>query len=355
MSTLYSSLKFLRFQEHLEALRNRQVLAPVHIRIKPTNRCNHSCWYCAYKMMDHLQLGDDMQGTETIPAEKMREIVEDLIAMQVKAVTFSGGGEPLLYKTLPETIERLSQGGVRVASLTNGSNLKGGVADAFAKHGTWIRISLDGWDDASFSRARGCRDGEFTRVVNNIRAFTQQDTSCTIGISYIITKENYQHTHEMCALFKEIGTNHVKLSGAIISDDGKVSNNYHQPIMESVSSQIQHAQTLNDNRFTVVNSYHKLEERFNKTYTFCPYLLFLPVIGADQVVYSCHDKAYNTTGEWGSIKHQSFKEFWFSDENRKKMYALNPSKICSHHCIAHSRNLTILEYLDIDPDHGVFL
>ena len=41
--TLYSNLKFLRFPQHIEALRTRHVVAPVHIRIKPINRCNHDC------------------------------------------------------------------------------------------------------------------------------------------------------------------------------------------------------------------------------------------------------------------------------------------------------------------------
>ncbi|MBF0447822.1 MAG: radical SAM protein [Magnetococcales bacterium] len=354
MSILYSSLKFLRFQEHLEALKNRQVLAPVHVRIKPTNRCNHDCWYCAYKV-DHLQLGDDMVEADAIPEKKMREIVDDLIAMQVKAVTFSGGGEPLLYKSLPETIERLALGGVKVASLTNGTNLKGRMADAFAQHATWVRISLDGWDDASFSRIRGCRDGEFSRVVDNIRQFAQRQSNCTVGISYVITQENYQHTYDVCALFKQAGANHIKLSGVVVDNEGSVNNRYHQSIMAAVSEQIQQAQQLNDERFSVVNHYHELEERFDKSYTFCPYLLFLPVIGADQVVYSCHDKAYNKSGEWGSIKDRSFQSFWFSEENRLRMYGLDPSKSCRHHCVAHSRNLAILEYLNIDPDHGVFV
>jgi MoaA/NifB/PqqE/SkfB family radical SAM enzyme len=118
MKKLYSSLKFLRFADHISALRTQSVCAPVHIRIKPTNICNHDCWYCAYRV-DHLQLGADMVERESLSYDKMIEIVDDCIAMGVQAVTFSGGGDPLVYKHLPEMAERLALGGVRVATLTN--------------------------------------------------------------------------------------------------------------------------------------------------------------------------------------------------------------------------------------------
>jgi wyosine [tRNA(Phe)-imidazoG37] synthetase (radical SAM superfamily) len=95
-----------------------------------------------------------MVKKESIPAERMLSLAHEFVTMGVKAVTFSGDGEPLLYKPLSEVIEILATGVVRVAALTNGSNLKGRVADAFAKHGTWVKISLGAWDDESYVKIR---------------------------------------------------------------------------------------------------------------------------------------------------------------------------------------------------------
>ncbi|MBF0415459.1 MAG: radical SAM protein [Magnetococcales bacterium] len=354
MGVLYSTMKFLRFQEQIEALREQRVVAPVHVRIKPTNRCNHDCWYCAYKA-DQLQLGQDMVEADTIPEEKMLQIADDLVDMGVKAVTFSGGGEPLLYKPLPRVMERLAKGGIKVAALSNGANLKGHLAQIFAQYATWIRLSLDAWDDESFAKARGIKSGEFSRTLENMRRFADLQSPCVLGISYIITKDNYEHIEEACSRFKQAGANHVKLSGVVISNSGKENNAYHRPIQEAVSARIQQALRLNDDHFTVIDHYHELEERFDKSYTFCPFLLFRPVIGADLGVYTCQDKAYNQQGLLGSIKDRSFKEFWLSEENRVKMQALNPSIHCQHQCVAHSRNLAILDYLALDPDHAVFV
>lgn len=354
MSILYSSLKFLRFADHLDAYRNRQVLAPVHIRIKPTNHCNHDCWYCAYKV-GNLKLGEDMVEADSIPTEKMAEIVEDIVAMGVKAVTFSGGGEPLLYKTLPEHIARLSDGGVRVATLTNGSNLKGRMADAFAEHGTWVRISIDGWDDASYNKARGLRGDAFSQLIRNMRDFSKRKSKCVLGVSFIVTPENYPHLQEACATFKEAGANHVKLSGVVVANEGSQNNKYHADILQNVTAEINQAQRLNGDGFSIINHYHELEERFDKSYTTCPFLQFLTVIGADCSVYSCQDKAYTKSGMLGSCKEQSFRQFWFSEENRKRIFSINPAKECGHHCVSHGKNLAIEDFINIDPDHGQFV
>lgn len=39
-----------------------------------------------------------MQKEDRIPFEKLNEIADDIIEMRVKAVTFSGGGEPRFLK-----------------------------------------------------------------------------------------------------------------------------------------------------------------------------------------------------------------------------------------------------------------
>lgn len=112
---------------------------------------------------------------------------------------------------------------------------------------------------------------------------------------------------------------------------------------------------MNNDNFRIVNHYHELEERFDKNYTFCPFLQFLTVIGADCGVYACQDKAFSQSGLLGSIRDRSFKEFWFSDENREALFGLNPSESCQHHCVAHQKNLALMEILETDPDHACFV
>lgn len=355
MSALYSNFKFALYSDRIRAVRDRSPVAPVHVRLKPINHCNHDCWYCAYRV-SNLQLGKDMDLRDRIPEDKMAEIVEDIVDMGVEAVTFSGGGEPLLYKTLPQHIKRLGEGGVKVASLTNASNLKGRMAEAFAEHGTWIRVSMDGWDDDSYAKARNVPVGAFSTIVDNMRAFTALKSRCVLGASYIVDQANSAHVYEFCALMKDVGVNHVRVAGAVVSNSPGEQNAYHKDIFDDVMAQIDRAEGLVDDVFGLVNHYHEMESRFDKDYDFCPYLQFQTVIGADSMVYACHDKAYNLdNGYLGSIKDRSFKEFWFSEENKRRMYAMDPSRDCGHHCTAHLKNLALLDLINLDREHATFV
>jgi len=351
---VYSANKFLHFADHIAALRDGRVIAPVHVRIKPINRCNHACWYCAYRT-DDLSLGEDMDLEDRIPDDKMREITDDLVAMGVKAVTFSGGGEPLLYKTLPDRIRDLAEGGVQVASLTNGSNLKGRMADAFAAYGTWVRVSLDAWDDVSYAKSRSIREGAFSALIENLRGFAKRGSDCVLGVSFIVDETNYGHIAEVCRLLKEVGVRHVKLSAAVVSNDVGKNNAYHGKIAAGVAAQIETARKLDDNGFAIVDHYHEMEARFDKSYDTCPYLQFLTVIGADCGVYTCQDKAYSQSGLLGSIADRSFRDFWQSDELKQRMAAMNPHRDCRHHCVTHTKNEALLDVLAIDPAHVAFV
>lgn len=354
MAQLYSSLKLFRYKDHLDAIRERRVLAPVHIRLKPENACNHDCWFCAYRV-GHLELGEDMSERDRIPREKMKEIVGDIIEMGVKAVTFSGGGEPLVYKHIVETTRALGEGGVKLATLTNGTHLTGEKAEMFAKYGTWVRVSMDYWDGASLRASRKAKEAEFEKIIENMRAFVKTGTKCVLGVSFIVSKDSHSHLYDFCRMMKDVGVDHVKLSGCVVSTDGRKNNEYHAVFKDEVRSQITRAQGLNNDKFRVVDHYHEMIERFDKDYTFCPYLTFLTVIGADLQVYTCQDKAYTVPGTLGSIKDRSFKDFWFSEENRKRIYALDPSRNCRHHCVTHQKNLLIRDYLNVDAQHADFV
>ena len=338
----------------MEALEKGRIAPPVHVRIKPMNPCDHDCWYCAYHD-ENLQLGNLMEYKDRLPREKMMEIIDDLAEMGVKAVTFSGGGEPLIYPHIAEALNKLGESGIKLATLTNGSHLHEDIAAAFPRYGTWIRVSIDGWDAESYAKIRNVKLTEFDLVLNNMRNFANLDSSCVLGINYVIDNQNYGHVLEFSKLMKDIGVNHLKIMGVIVSNDGKQSNEYHDKIKESVKEQIAQAKGLEDENFTIIDHYHEFPERFDKEYDTCPSMQFLTIIGADSKVYSCHDKAYTEWGLLGSIENRRFKDFWYSEENREKLFGFDPQNSCRHHCVTHSKNLAIMEYLNLDQEHGHFV
>ena len=351
---VYSSLKHFHFPEKLQSLpREKPMTAPVHVRWKPTNKCNHRCRYCAYRL-EGLQLGQNMREADETPLEKAREIANDFVEMGVKAVTFSGGGEPLVFPGILEVSEILCRGGVKIAMLTNGALLSGDKARFFAQNATWVRVSMDGWDDESYTRYRGVKGKEYSRILGNMESFTALGGDCALGVSLIVDAENAAHVKDALRRFKESGVRSVKVSACIISNDAAENNAYHRPHFDLVAGSIAWAQeNLAGDSFEIVNAWHTLDGRFENASTWCPYAQIVPVVGADLAVYPCHDKAYNHEAVLGSLKSRSFKDFWFA--GKEPFFSLNPSRDCRHHCTVSARNLALAEYLAVNNSHLAFI
>ncbi len=356
MGILYSKLKMFHFTGKLDSLRaeNPQLLAPLHVRLKPTNICNHNCWYCAYRR-DTIQLGKDMLPRDYIPEAKVMELVDDFIDMGVRAVTFSGGGDPLCYPYLTKTARRLADAGIKIATLTNGALLKGEIAELFAAEGSWIRVSLDGWDGRSYAEYRGVSEKEFDRVIGNLAEFRKRSTSCRLGAVIIVDNKNYSHVYDLVRMFHDMGLHSVKVAPCLTSNDGDENNRYHAPHFNKVKVQIQRAiSEFQSASLEIFDSYYEQLCTFQKSYDWCPYIQINPVVGADMNVYSCHDKAYNIDeGLLFSIRDGRFKEGWMAD--KQQFFKINPSFHCNHHCVVNEKNKMIIEYLNLDRDHLVFV
>lgn len=351
---VYSSLKPFAFPENIKAFAEHRLPFPVHVRIKPINACNHNCWFCAYRS-DNLELGENMNLRDKIPEEKMSELIEDIISMKVQAVTFSGGGEPLAYPSIDKVVLKLGQHGVKVGCLTNGSLLKGAKAEAFAEAGTWVRVSIDAWDNESYHKSRGVRIGAFDETIRNLEQFSKIAKNCLLGVSYIVTRENHSHLFESLQILKQAGVKTVKLSACVVSVSASENNVYHDALKEVVALEIQKCMSLVDQNFEVVNHYHGMSERFDKSYNRCGIMNFLVIVGADSQIYSCQDKAYTDGGLIGSIQKRSFKDLWLDTTTATRVNSINPMNDCKHHCVAHQKNILIDELTHLHSDHLPFV
>lgn len=99
MSKQYSSMKIFHHKEILDAIERGEQTAPLYIRLKPTNLCNQHCHYCTYgngNSNEKTWFRDEIDKRDMIPKKKIREILQDIAEIGVKAVTFSGGGTAYL-------------------------------------------------------------------------------------------------------------------------------------------------------------------------------------------------------------------------------------------------------------------
>ncbi len=339
----YSTLKIAWHPEKLESLLNGTIIAPIYVRLKPTNLCNHHCSFCSYEPRGgDREVRDRISNRKAqIPHEKILEILADFRDMGVKAVTYSGGGEPLIYPYILEALNKTLKYGIDLSIITNGQKLEGKKAEVLA-NAQWVRISSDASDAKSFSKIRKVPEKWFYELTENIRNFAKiKNPECELGINFIVHKQNSDQVYRSVVHFRDLGVNHVKITPQWIHPGFK---EYHKPIMKSVLDQIRKAKNLQDSRFKVHDTYEadfSLCGADKRNYSKCYILQIVPVIGADSVVYFCHDKAYSSSGIIGSIKDKSFKNLWFSKEAKEIFQKFNPSKSCRHHCANDLRNMNI--------------
>ena len=352
-NSVYSDLKIFHHTEKVNDILTGKRTAPIYIRMKPTNYCNQNCYYCGSKD-DNVPEDRSLDRKAVIPWDKMQEIIQDMSDMGVKAVTFSGGGEPLVYPYIEETIELVRRKKIDYSIITNGQALEGRKAELLVD-AKWIRVSIESARAETYAGIRGVNT--FDKVIRNIGEFVQNKNSmCTLGINCVVTKDNYQEIYDLCALMSELGVDNIKLSP--LRMDGDLGE-YHRPMQDSVKRQIQQAQKdFGNKKIKIIDKYSDdtgLDEHYQKPYHRCMIQEVFTVIGADCKVYLCHQRAYTKNGDIGSLKEQSFKELWYSEDTVKKVRELDACRECNFRCVFDERNVLLNNLVAIDRNHINFI
>lgn len=340
----YSKLKLAHHPEKLKALKEGILTSPIYVRIKPTNVCNHSCFYCVYEG-DFSGMHDTMNKIDEIPKQKMFEILGDFKDMDVKAVTYSGGGEPLIYPHIIETLQRTLDDNFNLSIITNSQLLSGKAAELLSK-AHWVRVSIDSSDGETFAKIRRKPASMFDQIKENLKKFTEtKDLDCTLQINFVVHEHNFDKIYESAKFFKELGVGNIRFSPLWYPN----MHQYHAPFKQKAIEEIKKAQEgLASNDFEVGSTYERdfeVSGTFRRRFSKCYFMQISPAIGADQNVYFCHNKAYDNSGLLGSIKNQSFKELWFSPETEAKFKNFNPRKSCWHQCSNDEKNRIINEMI----------
>lgn len=347
----YSQLKVFHHHDRLDMIDRGERCAPVYIRIKPTNHCNHNCYYCTYASGNSVNRGS-VDRHDQIPWPKMQEIIRDMSAMGVRAVTFSGGGEPLTYPYIRETAAMVREAGIDHSLISNGQLLRGETARAFAQ-AKWVRISFDSPDGDLYCKMRGLKREAFDIVCENIREFSRiKSRECVLGINYVVGNENYTLVYEAAKLVKSLGADNIKFSALTGAEEDRRDS-------RAVIGALNEAKRdFEDERFKIISNYeNELTEEFlsERQFDYCYTKELVTVIAADQKIYLCHQRAYDPNAVLGDISGRPFREVWYAPETVARARALRPRCDCKNPCVYEERNKLLESYFSKDRGHINFI
>lgn len=342
----YSDYKIFAFPEKVQSFRDNVLTAPIYVRIKPINRCNHACHWCVYsdgtlrpkdRPDKHLQAGmhETMREQDIMPTEAALGLIDDLADIGTKAVTFSGGGEPLLHKDIASIMQRTLDRNLALSIITNGQLLQGVRAETLA-HAKWVRISMDYTSEKQMVESRNVPGRFFTGVLDNITNFTKiKDVNTDLGVNFIITRDNYEGIVDFAKQLKDCGVENIRFSPVYISG----FKEYHAPIAARVVEQLLECQSFCDGNFSI-NTTYDLDSASKspvRPFNRCLYAQTTCVVGADLNIYACHNTAYSKHGLIAGIQNRKFSEAWFSDEVKEWHDKFKPCNVCHHECANHNK------------------
>lgn len=340
----YNNLKIVWYPEKLNSFIKNEITAPIYVRVKPTNKCCHKCTWCVYEEKNS-NMHTGMSRKDELPLSKMIEIIEDFSEIGVKAITYSGGGEPLIYPGIDQVFESTLNKNIALSLITNGQHLSGRSAELL-KNSKWVRVSMDYYDGESFSITRQVSPKQFHVICSNIETFsTTKSKNCNLTSNWIITKDNYKKIIDATKLMRDIGIELVRFSPLWTKD----FYHYHEPIKSEIKEILKGAKVLETKNFQIIDGYNT-DISVNRSNSKCYYNQIVPVIAADGNIYTCHNKAYDSDGIIGSIKNDRFKNVWFNEETKKFFNTFNAITTCKNQCANEQKNHFIQDIIDCYGD-----
>jgi len=159
--------KYWAHRGKLEAYRDKVGRSVISTHIAPEGACNLKCPYCS---VTHRKVWNRIEYDVII------DYLEKLLSRGLKAVIFTGGGEPTTYPKFNELLEWVFSKGLEVGLITNGTKWHK-IDLGLVGRLSWVRVSINifpGWEDL---------------ITAPTRSFAPE---CVFGMSYVWTR-NHEH------------------------------------------------------------------------------------------------------------------------------------------------------------------
>lgn len=348
----YSPYKIIHHPNVLNAFRRKEQPNPIQVQVVPSNACNQRCSFCAYRMKGYSS-NENFVEKNSLSYDKIIECLDNFVEMGIKAVQYTGGGEPLVHKKSYEYLEATLNRNLDMSIVTNGMALTDKMCDLLGD-ACWTRISVDSGSPKMYSYLRNTDEEIFFSVLQNLKNLVKYKRKNVIGVGFVVEKDNYREILAFTKIMKDIGVDNVRIGGIFTP----LGYDYYDGFEEEAKETAMEAASLSTDDFKVFNLFNdRLRDSYvgQQNYKFCPMKDLCSYIGADYNVYTCCTYAYNKKGLIGSLENKSFKEVWESQEKMDFFNNHDPSLMCKIPCLYREKNEFINYCTKSNPAHINFI
>lgn len=303
----FSVDKILYHPERISEFLKTGTTFPITWELDLTNKCNQHCPQCAGGMINQGRPNRD-----SLTREEAENYIAQLILGGAKAITFTGGGEPLLAPMAEAMTQYAHLNGADVGLITNGTLLSHKRTSLYrlVRNCTWIRISLDAGNPEVYKETHGCGKGIFHRVVRGtrllVKARQEYDSSCSIGTAFLTSAKTKNNMLEFTELSRGLGVDYAQFRPFHLDET-------------NIDKELARCKKLEDEHFKVRASISKYQYFGQKRpYGVCYGHHFAGVINVHEVYLCCHFRGMPRY-KLGDLREQTLADIWASDQ-RKEVY-----------------------------------
>lgn len=319
--------KLLSHRDRINDFLANNTVIPVTLEIDPTVLCNDKCPNCVHGFA---------HANRSLSLEHIDRILKEAKQMGVKAVTITGGGDPMCHPEFRSILEILRKHGIPCGMFTNGSNLRSSLADEVLGTFDWVRVSLDSATEEAFRLVRG--QSGFNKRLEILEKFARKKaktrSTCEIGVSFLTLSPFAEEIPLSAKLVYDMGYDYVQFKPMIMFDR-PTHHHSHSASQTHVFENILKATLLSNKSFKVLMSGNKYAAEMRKDIQYSAFHCanFIASVAPSksstetmpELFLDCSAK-YIT--KWSIGTFESFEEIIHSKKREQMIASVNSDKFC---------------------------
>lgn len=329
----YNGNKILTFYDKAKQCLSGGLCFPRTALIYPSRLCNQNCYFCSDKVTNK-QLKNIFMDRDLLAS-----LPNQVADLGCEAVELCGGGEPFTHPDLPEFIENCLYYNLKLGSLTNGTLLKGKLADLVVDTFSFIRISLDSFNPQTYSSVRGASlkgNNSLEQVLKNIKYLVRRKKE--MGSKILITVKAVFDKNTLCELSqfinesRELGVDGINIKSVRNVKEQLDVNSIPQYYVDFLERE--KGKNKEGEPWVFGNFNNSVIETFDCFA--CNFHVFIDTDGSLRLC--CYYQNRPKEHTYGKLKVDNLRELWTSIEHRKAVSSIDVTKCNLYNCKYHNFN-----------------
>jgi sulfatase maturation enzyme AslB (radical SAM superfamily) len=392
----YSQLKFAWQVDNFAALRHglvygvrqkfttgqeRQV-RPVTASLVVTPDCNLHCRACPYQHEGKRELEPRDSSTRVMDRDLAKHILDQLSRAGVKAVIFTGGGEPFSHQdTLFEIMLEAKRRHFQIGIFTNGvlarQELLRSIVTELAPELQFIRVSINACDEETYVDFHRAHPNNYQRAASNVMFLAklrQQGVfQGSLGLGFLVNGSNVHSFFQLLDFVEQLIFDQGQQVGIIDYAALRPQVEYERNVLcggraeqqpRDVFESISYLQTLATRTFyeklrrlqgfrplLISERFAGLERPQQTQVPLCTAHPWRTAIWWDGGVYTCDEHNGEEAFRYGSLQDTNWPGVWYGEGRRSVIAALNRDYFqakCPPICVLSFLNLLFYPLLQLN-------